>query len=232
MKLAIMQPYFFPYIGYFQLMNAVDKFVIYDDVTFIKKGWINRNNILVNGEKYLFTIPIKNASQNTLIKDLELSINNKWITKFLKTVNHAYKNAPFFEFVFPIFETIVKTKTKYIKNWHIMSYELIKQYLGINTIIVESSSIYGNQILKGQSRILDICTQEKTSVYLNPIGGEELYDRALFLKNRIQINFLKGDAINYKQFNNEFVPGLSIIDLMMFNDKQQIQELLNQYKLK
>jgi len=231
MKLAIMQPYLFPYIGYFQLMNAVDKFVIYDDVNFINRGWVNRNRILVNSKEHMFTVPLKNASQNVLIKDLELIEPGKWKNKFLKTLEHAYGKAPFFEKVFSIVNKVINTKSKFIKDWHLNSFRLINNYLGINTIIVESSSIYNNQSLKGQDRILDICIKEKTNQYINPIGGKELYSSEIFRDHHIKLNFLATEKLYYNQFSNDFVPDLSIIDIMMFNSLDRINNNLSLYTL-
>jgi hypothetical protein len=231
MKLAIMQPYFFPYIGYFQLMNAVDKFIVYDDVTFIKKGWINRNNILAVGRLHRFTIPLKNASQNVLIKDLEFSITEKWKNKFLKTLAHSYFKAPFFDNTISIIENVFNTNSNFILDWHLKSFKLIKAYLNIDTKIVKTSRIYNNQDIKGQHRILDICLQEYTELYLNPIGGKELYDSQLFKKNGITLNFFKSETIKYSQFENKFIPNLSIIDVMMFNNVEAIKEMLQLYKI-
>ena len=231
MKLAIMQPYIFPSIGYFQLMSAVDKFVIYDDVNFINRGWVNRNRILVNSKEHMFTVPLKNASQNVLIKDLELIVSEKWKNKFLKTLEHAYGKAPFFENVFSIVYKVINTKSKFIKDWHLKSFRLINKYLGIDTIIVESSSIYKNKILKGQNRILDICIKEKTDQYINPIGGKELYNSELFMNHGIKLNFLETEELNYNQFSSEFVPWLSMIDVMMFNTLDKINNNLALYKI-
>jgi hypothetical protein len=231
MKLAIMQPYFFPYIGYFQLMNAVDKFVIYDDVNFINRGWVNRNRILVNSKEHMFTVPLKNASQNVLIKDLELIEPEKWKNKFLKTLEHAYGKAPFFEKVFSIVNKVINTKSKFIKDWHLNSFRLINNYLGINTIIVESSSIYNNQSLKGQDRILDICIKEKTDQYINTMGGKGLYSAELFMNHEIKLNILETKELNYNQFSSEFVPWLSMIDVMMFNKNSSTKDMLSKYKL-
>ncbi len=232
MRLAIMQPYLFPYIGYFQLMNAVDKFVVYDDVTYIKSGWINRNMILVNNLEYLFTVPLKNASSNILIKDIQISINNKWIYKLLKTLDQNYKKAPYFEELFSLVSQIIRTNTKFIKDMHLKSFQFINAYLGIETLIIESSTIYNNKHMTGQKRIIDICIQENTDHYINPVGGQVLYDRETFLKNGIKLNFLITDEINYPQFNNQFIPGLSIIDVMMFNSPEKIKIMLNKFSLR
>ena len=231
MKIAIMQPYIFPYIGYFQIMNAVDKFVVYDDVTYIKSGWINRNRILVNNSENMFTFPLKNASSNILIKDIEISSNYKLIKKLLKTLEQNYKKAPYYEKIFYLISDIINMEVRFIRDMHLKSFQLINQYLGVETSIISSSTIYNNSQMSGEQRILDICLQENASHYINPIGGEELYSKESFMNNRIKLNFLKTKEVKYSQFNNEFIPSLSIIDVMMFNSVSEIKNMLNAYEL-
>jgi hypothetical protein len=231
MKIAIMQPYIYPYIGYFQLIKSVDKFVILDDVNYINKGWINRNNILVNGKSNLFTIPLKEASQNKKISEILISDDANWETKFLKTVLLSYKKAPFFEIVYPILEEITNSSKTNISKFNLHAIERICQYLEINTRIVPSSSIYKNDYLKAQDKIIDICIQENASIYINPIGGVELYNKQDFIDKKLELFFIKSKNILYKQFSNEFVPWLSIIDVLMFNSKEEVAGLLNQYEL-
>ncbi|MEZ4900814.1 MAG: WbqC family protein [Spirosomataceae bacterium] len=231
MRLAIMQPYFMPYIGYLQLINAVDKFVLYDDVNYINKGWINRNRLLVNGQEYLFTIPLKEASQNKLICEIHLSTDPKWQGKLLKTIEQAYKKAPFYSTVSPVIEKIINFESDLLGEWISASFVELATYLDIHTEIVPSSRIYQNTHLKAQDRILDICKQEAANHYINPIGGTELYDKVIFEQSGILLNFIRSKGIVYPQFKNEFVPWLSIVDLMMFNDISTIQFFLNEYEL-
>lgn len=231
MRLAIMQPYFMPYIGYLQLLNGVDKFVLYDDVNYINKGWINRNRILINGQAYLFTIPLKEASQNKLINEIYLSEDLKWRGKLLKTLEQAYKKAPFYSTALAVTEKIVNLHAEKLNDWIADSFKVLVDYLDIKTEIVPGSSIYKNTHLKAQERILDICLQEKAEHYINPIGGMELYDKTVFEQNGIRLNFIKSKPIVYPQFKNEFVPWLSIVDIMMFNDVPTIKGFLNEYEL-
>lgn len=231
MTIAIMQPYIFPYIGYFQLINAVDKFIIYDDVNFINKGWINRNNILVSGQAHLFTIPLKDASQNKLINEVELMNGDQWKKKFLKTVQQSYQKAPNYQKVFVLVEEIVLLESGTISELALNALKKVCTYMDIGTEIVSSSEIYKNSNLKAQDRILDICKQETASQYINPIGGMELYDRTIFANENIRLNFLKSVASPYSQFKNAFVPWLSIIDVLMFNDAENINTLLKEYEL-
>lgn len=231
MKLAIMQPYIFPYIGYFQLIKAVDKFVLYDDVNFINRGWINRNRILVNGKDSMFTIPLKDASQNKLINEIDVNWDDNWKSKFLKTIEQSYKKAPFYVQILPIIEKTINLERNKFSEIIEQNLRLICEYLDIKTEIIHSSTIYQNIDKKAQERILDICLQEKANHYINPIGGLELYDKEVFAKENMQMNFIKSLPVEYKQFKNEFVPWLSIIDVLMFNSKENINEFLNNYEL-
>ncbi len=230
-KIAVMQPYFFPYIGYFQLINSVDKFVILDDVNFIKKGWINRNYILVNSKPCLFTIPLVKPSQNKLINETEISFESNWKKKFLKTIETGYAKAPFFREVFDILAFLMESSEKNLSKFILLSLKTVKEYLGLKTQIIESSVTYSNSQLKGEQRITDICRKENSSIYINLPGGTELYSKNNFLKEGIDLYFIKSDRIEYRQFENEFAPSLSMIDVMMFNSKKKINEFLNSYEL-
>lgn len=229
MKLAIMQPYFFPYIGYFQLIGAVDKFVVYDDVAFINKGWINRNNILVNAKATLFSLPLKNASQNRSINEIEISNETNWKNKLLKTIEFSYKKAPRFNQVFPLIADVIQSEKEYISQLALLSIQAVVNYLQLSTDFVCTSAVYNNTHLKAQQRILDICQKEKAEFYINPIGGKEIYSSELFEKSGIEIGFLKTIEHSYPQFANPFVPNLSIVDVLMFNSIDQAQQLLKEY---
>ncbi|SIT93823.1 WbqC family protein [Pontibacter indicus] len=234
MKLAIMQPYFFPYIGYFQLINSVDKFIVYDDVTFIKQGWINRNNILLNRKPHLFTVPLESASSFNFIKDTRLNqkFYSTWAEKFTKTLEQNYKRAPLLNATMTLVEEVLSTPTDTVSGLALKSLTLISDYLGINTEIIPSSVSYGNTHLKGQARVLDICKQEHALHYINPIGGQELYSKGDFLEHGLKLNFIKPNASTYRQFDNdEFVPWLSIIDVLMFNDRKVVRQMLEDYEL-
>lgn len=232
MKVAIMQPYVFPYIGYFQLIEAVDTFVFLDDVNFIKKGWINRNRILINHKDALFTIPLKKASQNKLINEVEVLIDNNWVEQFYKTLEHNYKNAPNFNETFELVQVIFSSKYSTISDLAINSVKHICLNLGIDKNFQLSSNLYGNT--KGQEkseRLINIVKQSNNRHYINPKGGVAMYDKEYFKLNEVELSFIDNELLSYKQFNNSFVEGLSIIDVLMFNSNQEIVELLKQYKL-
>jgi hypothetical protein len=230
MKVGIMQPYLFPYIGYFQLINAVDKFVILDDVSFIMRGWINRNRILVNGTEYLFTIPIKKASQNKLIFECEIADGNGR-EKILKTIEYSYNKAPHYTECFRVLASIFSNGEINLSNWLTFQIKEICNYLNIKTEIVESSRSYNNRHLQAQAKIIDICIQEGATSYYNAIGGKGIYDPDDFRKSNIELHFLNSIPEKYNQFNYEFVPFLSIIDVIMFNNVNEIQNQLNKHEL-
>lgn len=233
MKVAIMQPYFFPYLGYWQMLNAVDKFVLLDDVKFITRGYINRNSILINGEAILFSIPIKKISQNKLIMDTKLNFDIKSKEKFLKTIAMAYKKAPQFEPFYPILEDIIYNNTDDVTTYIKYSFERILGYIkgNVNIQIIVSSELQKNDTLNGQNRIIEINKRLNSTQYINAIGGQGLYNKDEFKKNGISLNFIKMNEVKYKQFNNDFVPNLSFIDVLMFNDKTKVKELLKKYEL-
>jgi len=228
MKLAIMQPYLFPYIGYWQLINAVDTFIIYDDVAYIQRGWINRNNFLINGEKKLFTMTVKNASQNSLINQLEIHDD---FSKFQKMLRFNYAKAPHFDEVMDLLSEIITFDRKNLAKFLENSIALVSSYLKITTTMTLSSSINKDNSLKGQDKILEICKLMHASDYYNAIGGTDLYSRNDFIDNGISLRFIKSNLSQYKQFKNDFISGLSIIDVMMFISVDIINEMLNDYVL-
>ena len=232
MKIAIMQPYLFPYIGYFQMINAVDTFVFYDDVNFIKRGWVNRNKILVNGNEKLFTIPLIDASQNKLINEIEINSNNKELNKLLNTISQNYKKAPHFEQVFPLIKGFLNLKQRFISEMAVDSIKEISKYLKIDTEFILSSEKFSET--RGdekEERLVSICQSLNASEYINAIGGAELYSKNTFFDNGIKLNFIQSNKITYNQYRNDFVPWLSIIDVLMFNSKIEINSMLNDYKL-
>ena len=228
MKLAVMQPYFFPYIGYFQLINAVDTFIIYDDVNFIKQGYINRNSILQNQESNLFTLELIGASSNKKINDISVGNNTK---KLLKTIRQNYSKAPFFQRVFLILEDILNNDQKELSRF--LGYSLIKisRYLEIETNFLYSSDIKNDKSLRAQDRLIEMSKTLNATSYINSIGGIKLYDKEVFYQNNIRLRFLESNEITYKQFNNEFIPNLSIIDILMFNSKDEIRNMLIQFEM-
>lgn len=229
MTLGSNQPYLFPYIGYWQLMNISDIYVISDSMQYMKKGYINRNNILINGQRHLFTLAVSGVHTETLIN--EVIVVNSSALKIIKIIAHTYKKAPYFEEVYPILEQILLNDEKNLAKYLVNSIERIAQYLDMDTKFICLSDLQGETSLRGQDRVIDICKRVNADHYINAIGGQELYDTEDFLKEDIKLNFLKTGDIEYKQFYNEFVPNLSIIDVMMFNSKEEIKEMLKKYVL-
>jgi len=228
MKIAILQPYFLPYIGYFQLLNYVEQFVLFDDVNYINKGWINRNYILINGQIKMFTISLAKASQNKLINEIEIADNFETIKK---TISINYAKAPFFQPTKDLLDKIFSYESKNLSAFIMNSLKLIDSYLGITTIITQSSALNKDQALKGQDKIIAICKELQAKTYINPIGGIELYDKEIFKQHDINLRFIKPVNTPYTQFSNEFVPNLSILDIMMHNSPTEINKFLMNFGL-
>lgn len=228
-KVALMQPYFFPYIGYFQLINAVDEFILYDDVQWMKSGWINRNRILENGEPAYITLPVKNTSSKRLISETFFvdSIDDKE-EEIVERLEIAYKDAPYKDDIIAIIKKIFSIQTETVVPLLMNSLKEICDYLGINTILRLSSEIEKTEGLRAQDRVIDIVKRSQGTDYVNALGGKELYDKATFLNNGINLWFIKNNAAQYRQGDAAYIPNLSILDVLMFNSKEEVKKMLNE----
>jgi len=216
MRLDIMQPYFFPYIGYFQLIAAVDLFIVYDHIKYTKKGWINRNRLLQNGQDATFSLPLKSDSDSLDVCERELAAGfNR--DKLLNQFKGAYRRAPYFEQTFPLIERIVRYEDTNLFGF--LHHSIVKtcEQLGITTEIKVSSGLAIDHGLKNQDKVLALCEAVGATTYINAIGGMDLYARETFREKGIDLKFIRSRPFEYPQLGNEFVPWLSIIDVMMFN---------------
>lgn len=232
MKLAIMQPYFFPYIGYFQLMNEVDQFVVYDNIEYSRKGWINRNRILVNGADSLISLPLKKDSDYLSVIDRFLA--DSWTAdrvSMLNRIRESYRKSPQFNEVFPLVERCLKFENHNLFHFIYNTIMEVKTYLGISTPLVVSSTVKSDHSLKSEQKVLDICRVMGATTYINPIGGLDLYQKLNFQEQGIELKFIKAENVQYAQFKEPFVPWLSILDVMMFNSPLTIQSFLKSHTL-
>ena len=228
MPLGIMQPYFMPYIGYWQLMAAVDTYVVYDDVNYIKGGWVARNNILLNGQKHMFTITLNGASPNKLFNEITIKDDFK---KFSRLIESAYRKAPYYAEVTALLDKIYNYEDKSLGAFMLNSFQVVLDYLEIDTKLVLSSTIEKDNALRGKDKVKHICHLLGADTYYNAIGGQELYDKNDFKADGIDLHFVKTELSPYPQLKNEFVPGLSMIDVLMFNHPIEVKQLLTNYKL-
>ncbi len=225
-----MQPYFFPYIGYFQLINSVDEFVIYDNIEFTKKGWINRNRILVNGTDAMISLPVKKDSDYLHVRDRFLA--DTWEVerkKMLNRIVESYRKAPHFKDCHELIEKCINCEERNLFKFIFHSIQTVIQYLNIDTKLLISSSIPIDHQLKSSEKVIAICNERAADVYINSIGGLELYDKEHFKRNNLKLQFQRSNQILYTQFNNDFIPWLSIIDVLMFNHKEEISLILDNY---
>lgn len=229
-----MQPYLFPYIGYFQLLHSVDRFVVYDDVAFIKQGWIARNRILINGGASFFTVPVRHASSFSSIRDTGIDDSpqsRRWVEKLLKRFDNAYRRAPEFARVFPLVESVFRRPAEHVSELAVASLRVVAEFLDIQTTWIETSAGYGNAHLHGQERVVSICRTEGASEYVNPMGGVEIYAAEAFASEGVRLRFLRSREMTYRQFGAPFVPWLSIIDVLMFNPRDVVRRQLDEYDL-
>ena len=218
-KLALCQPYFSPYLGYFQLINAVDVYVSYDDVNFIKGGWINRNRVKVNGSNMIFNIPLIKQSSFKKINETYIDWDNRGIDKFLKTINQSYNKSPHRDNVMDILDSIFKDKPLTIADLSLLSIKEFCKYLDIKTEIKTASTLGYDRTNDKMQSIVNICNKENALNYINPIGGTKLYDKEEFKKQNIKLNFIEGTS------------SLSIIDECLNNTKEEVKQKLTNYKL-
>ena len=228
MTLGIMQPYFMPYIGYWQLMAAVDKYVVYDDVNYIKGGWVSRNNILMNGQAHMFTITLNGASPNKHFNEIEVRDDFK---KFRNMLQSCYSKSPYYKEIMPVLEIVFTYENRNLGTFLYHSYQVILDYLEIDTELILSSTIEKDNSLRAETKVKHICKLLGADTYYNTIAGKDLYDANDFAQDGIALKFLQSQSSPYAQYKNEFVPNLSIIDVLMFNGREGTNKLLREYTL-
>jgi hypothetical protein len=211
-----MQPYLFPYLGYWELIKAVDKFLILDDVHYIKQGWINRNRIIVNGAPSWLTIPIKNQSSHKKIHDLEIVADPAWRKKSINSIYLSYKASPYFDEIFPIISKILSCNTENLSCLLRFQIEEIGKLLGLNAEILPTARMYATQSARGQDRVIGLCEMLQANTYINLPGGELLYKKEDFSTKGLELKFVSPRQIVYHQpRTDEFIPNLSIVDVLM-----------------
>ncbi|MBV7419530.1 WbqC family protein [Comamonas sp. CMM03] len=230
MTLGIMQPYFLPYIGYFQLIAAVDEFIVYDNIKYTKKGWINRNRLLSNGEAATFSLPLRKDSDalDIVHRELSESFDRK---KLLNQFIGAYGKAPYFQETIALIQDILLYDSSNLFYFLKNSITAVCKHIGIPTRIQDSSALPIDHDLKSQDRVLAMCQATHATTYINPIGGVELYSRDAFEARGIQLKFIQSELHPYPQNHHDFVPWLSIVDVLMFNPVQDVSAMLKYHRL-
>jgi hypothetical protein len=226
-----MQPYYFPYLGYWQLFNYVDVFVFYDDVQFMKGGWVNRNKILINGKVDYITIPLKKASHKTNINEREF-VSGFNFAQHKSLILLAYKDSPQIAQINLLIESIANKNSPNLSDFLYDTIVAVADLINSQTKIIKSSDLLIDQNLRGQERVLEICKKLNANEYINLIGGKELYNKISFNEEGIELRFLQKKSIVYPQCNNyPFVDNLSILDLLAYNSIVNVKNLLNEYEV-
>ena len=232
---AVMQPYIFPNISYMSLVHASDTMVFYDDVNFVKRGWINRNQIIINRAVYKFTVPLKKSSQNLAINEIEIVDLKKFRDKFIMQLEMSYKNAPYKQETLTYIDEVLGYKGSLISELASNSIEKFFSFMNIEKRFLRSSKNFAcSKGLEKTKRLISITKELKSKNYVNAIGGISLYKKDEFLNEDVSLKFLKSNFINYRHCNSDksvFFEGLSIIDLMMNLSKDELNNYLNSYNL-
>ncbi|MCC7456900.1 MAG: WbqC family protein [Nitrospira sp.] len=220
-----MQPYFFPYIGYFQLLAAVDLFIVYDNIKYTKKGWINRNRLLRSGKDVVFSLPLLRDADHLDIRERALAADFN-PEKLLNQFRGAYQRAPGFRETLPMVEDAIRHPDHNLFRFLHHALLRARDHLGIATEVRVSSDVDCDHGLKSADRVLAMCRAVGATTYVNAVGGIDLYSRDLFRDRGVDLKFLKSRPHQYDQFGDPFVPWLSIIDVLMFNQVSTVRAAL------
>jgi len=231
MKVSIMQPYFFPYIGYFQLMSACDTFVVFDDAQYIRRGWVNRNRILVNGAPQWISLPVAAASHEQTIAQRQYLLYHRLTHRIRRRLVAAYARAPYFNSTMQLVNEVLATAATSVAAFNAALLVRVASHLDIRTPILVASAISGARALTGEALVIETCRNLGASGYVNPIGGHHLYLPSHFADAGLTLQFLQSEAPKYRQFGAPHVPALSIIDVLMFNDVADVRGMLGSFRL-
>ena len=234
MRLAIMQPYFFPYIGYFSLIKNTDYFIFFDTPQYIRKGWINRNRILgMDGKDVYFTVPVEKAHRETAIKDIKIS-QSDWKQKFTGQLSIYKKRAPYYAAVMGLIEDVISCDTMYIAELAIESIKKTCMYLDIVLEYEIFSEMHMScpEVKEADEWALYITKKLGYQTYVNPPGGETFFNADKYKQHNIELQYLIQELKPYNQRNRSFIPKLSMIDVMMFCSPEEIKKMMNDYTLK
>lgn len=226
MIVSIMQPYLFPWIGYFQLIAQADVFVLYDDASYIKQGYINRNALLSAGQVQRFTLPVPGASSNKRIGDLAFDTQ---VEKLLKTLRQNYLHAPAFQNVMPLIEDVLLHSDRDITASCQRAIENILGYLGLTRRLIRSSALDYDRTENAENKVIGMCKALGGDIYVNSTGGRHLYSAPAFAAQGITLRFLQANNVAYDQGTPEFVPNLSIIDVLMHCTPAAVRQALDHY---
>jgi hypothetical protein len=224
---AVMQPYFFPYIGYFQLMSQCDTFVVFDDVQYVDHRWMNRNRILLNGKSAWLTYPVERGPLAGSIRDRLYVARDQDRLDVLNKLHEAYRRAPNYEPVRALVQSCLDFESRSVSAFNANLLEAVARAIGLRSTMKFASDFGIDPSLRGEDRVLAVCAALGAREYVNSIGGVSLYSSENFDRRGVTLRFLKGEAVQYRQFGAEFVPSLSIIDALMFTDESELADMLS-----
>jgi hypothetical protein len=228
MIVSIMQPYFFPYLGYFQLIANSDIFVFFDDAQYIKRSFMNRNRILNSkGEVVWITLPVAYGNHTAGIMDRTYVLKGKEVKRIIRSIKNAYRNAPEFDEFIPEFEAIMSYAQPNVAEFNINLIKRVSNFMGLSPTFVRSSQISQTAGLWGQDRVIDMCRRLGATRYVNPFGGTALYDSASFRLHGVELEFLRPTI----ETRLDRFPYLSIIHTLLTVSYEGLAEQLRRYEV-
>lgn len=234
MKLGIMQPYFLPYLGYYSLIEATDQFILFDIVQYIRHGWIERNQVLNNkNESFYIKVPLEKHSRSTTIQNINIKNSQRWQDTILAQLSQYKKKSKYYTQVVDMLKHSFETTPSNITELNSTILKTTCEYLDMNAKIETFSdmNITLPDVNAPDEWALYISKHMKATEYINPEGGKTFFNVEKYQNENISIKFLKQELRPYKQFTDEFTPGMSIIDVLMFNSINDTKELINAYNV-
>ena len=232
MKIAIMQPYFFPYIGYFSLIQNTEHFIFFDTPQYIRKGWINRNRIIGgNGKDIYFTVPVEKVERDTAIRNVPISYKDDWREKMMGQLTIYKKRAPYYQNVTELVRSVITPDYRNISELAIASIKKTCEFIDmkLECDIYSEMSLPEFTVKEPDEWALYITKYTGYDTYVNPPGGKTFFKQEKYKNEGIELQFLSQELIPYRQRTKEFIPGLSIIDVLMFCTPDEIKEMMDHY---
>lgn len=236
MKLGVMQPYFFPYIGYYQLIDHVDQWVVFDKTQYIRKGWVNRNRVLhpdVNKEWNYITVPVRKHDKSTPISLIEINNDLQWKKEIAGKLSHYKRVAPYYQAVLDLLDECFSQEAELLSDFLItcLSASCERLQIDFSPLVFSKMNLNIDDAKHAGQWALNIASALDAQEYVNPPGGYKIFDEAEFRAKSVNLRFLSSSISSYNQGKRPFVSGLSIIDVMMWNSADQIKEMLSRYSI-
>jgi hypothetical protein len=231
-SVAIMQPFFFPYLGYFSLMKHTDNWIVFDDIRYSNQAWGNRNRILKHPEGWAWiNVPVKDHKRETFYSNILIQNEINWKRKIINQFEYYKIHAPFYKDVLKIIQEVFSEDFSHLVDLNIHAMKKVCEYLKIDFKYTKFSemNLGINSVQHPGQWALEICKAIKSTNYVNPCEGHPIYDKKEYDDAGISLQFIINRVSPYDQKRAEFEARLSIIDVMMWNSVERVNELIDDF---